>query len=145
MKMKNIIKNKKGFAFTLDALAATFLISLMFALLLLHSSKSDNFLEKLYLSKESGDTIMLLKNNGVLDSLNSTTIMEGMENISTKSQMKINLTYADTALQQKTSRVYGEEPDENDFVVFGKRFFVTKNSTDLTSFAVVKYNSWRAA
>ena len=135
--------NKKGFAFTLDALAAAFLFSLLLGLLLLHSSKTDDFLSKLYLSRGGSDLIRILESNGALDSLDQTIINNEIQNISANSNLKLNITYSDTALQQKNNLILGGDPGTNDFAASGKRFFIAKNSTDITHFAVARYLSWR--
>lgn len=136
-------KNKKGFAFTTDALAAAFLLSLLFAFILLHDSPADEFTPKLHLSRAGSDLVRLLENNGGLDQLNSGAITSSAANISTDLDLRLNITYSDTKLQQKSSLISGGSPGNEDFAAAGKRFFVTKNSTDITNFAVARYWVWR--
>jgi hypothetical protein len=141
MRYLNLRYGGKGFVLSLDALIGALLAFSMFSYLLFYPLANEAIMEKLYLTKQGSDAMIVIDYNEKIDTLNESEITQELENLLNSSEMKLNITYSDSELESKTNLVFGNQP--RGFAGSGKRFFVVSNETDITFFGVVSYNIWK--
>lgn len=134
--------SKRGIAFTLDSIIAVIVIFIVLGASSNYSSKSENALPDVQISRTGSDIVTLLENTGSLDSLNPTSIQNDLDDVLPPAYgINITIICSDSDLNPTHNLGIGEVIPEKQFVGTGKRFFIVKDGN--MDFCMVKYGVWK--
>ncbi len=141
LKMK--FNRKKGFVFSLDALLAVIIVTIVFLFTINYFSQTHEKIYYIYSAKEANDALAVLDYKGILDAADEGEIMQEIAELLPSSEAKLNITISDIKLENKITTTFGDI--EKNFVISGKRFFILTNETvnGVNGFGVVKYLVWK--
>jgi hypothetical protein len=132
----------KAFVLSLDALIAIIVIFIATVDLISTVQRMET-MPNLYLSKKGSDIAALIDNNGKINALDRTAIINEVSNLSSYENIEMNITSYNPDLTGKSNINFSIGGQPNSFVSSGKRFFVVSNNVSITKFGVIKYKIWR--
>jgi len=143
---------KKGLFFSLDAVFAVIVaLVIIFGIFYQLSKSQQDLFPSLYLSKVSSDTLVILNKNKILETLNSTTIQDSLNDILPDNLgYELNITVFDcsdqncnsfSVVSSKNVYLLNSTLPESDFVN-SKRSFLTFQNNRIQHYSISNLEVW---
>lgn len=142
MKMKkqlwNLRLEDKGMIFTLDAIIAVLVVSILMIASAHFAGKEESSLPDLQLSRIGYDIVALLDYSKTLDTLDAGIIKNEMNDLLPSNyNMKIKIT-----TNYGVTREIGDAIPDNKFIATGKRAFVIVKEGKITDYGIAQFWVW---
>ena len=135
--------NKRALILTLDAFLALIVVLIVLGAASSYIARSENVMPNIQTARIGSDIAKLLENIKSLDTLDATAIRSDMSIVIPSNYgMRLNVSWANSSLEETGSFEIGDELPNKKFISTGKRFFVVITNNSLMHYGLVKYWIW---